>query len=338
MFKGIIFSLIAFAIVFLAFQQSSQASLLLDISSALIVIGTVVSLLFIAFGLGDMAEATGFVLGRDREIARGKYLKLSHIYSAVGDYALFCGLLGTNIGLVLMLQTMDDPSTIGPKMAMSLVTLLYGVIIKLLAVLAQRKLELCTVTEERYELKPRKQLSSYIIGGILFILIVVLGITQGGNIVSFIDPASIFMILGGSLSVTLLFVPGADIIDSFKAAFSSAGVSGGQAKKALGVFNQFNDAVVSLAIITVVAMPIALFATLGDPSTIGPKMAVMLISTHYAIIFLCLIRGLFCIVQRKLASLGEQIDERPVFTPNALILIGLAGFIEFIIIIVFVVL
>ena len=333
MLKGIIFSLIAFTIVFLGFLQTS---ILLNQLSTFIVIGTVVSLLFIAFSLGDMGEALGFVLGRDREIARGKYLKLSPLYSAVGDYGIYGGLLGNVIGLILMLQTMSDPSTIGPKMAASFVTLLYGVIVKLLAVLAQRKLELCTVTDESYELKPGKQLGSLIIGGILFFLIVILSITQGGSIVSFIDPTSIFMILGGSFFFALLFVPGADIIDSFRAVFSSAEVAGGQAKKALGVLTRFNDVVVSLVIITVVAMSSALFGTLNDPSTIGPKMAVGLISTLYGIIFICLIRGLFCIVQRRLSGLGEQIDERPVFTANAMILVGLGGSITFLTILVFV--
>ena len=331
MLKGIIFSLIAFTIVFLGFLQTS---ILLNQLSTFIVIGTVVSLLFIAFSLGDMGEALGFVLGRDREIARGKYLKLSPLYSAVGDYGIYGGLLGNVIGLILMLQTMSDPSTIGPKMAASFVTLLYGVIVKLLAVLAQRKLELCTVTDESYELKPRKQLGSLIIGGILFFLIVILSIAQGGSVVSFLDPASVFMILGGSFSFALLFVPGADIIDSFRAVFSSAEVAGGQAKKALGVLTRFNDVVVSLVIITVVAMSSALFSTMGDPSTIGPKMAVGLISTLYGIIFICLIRGLFCIVQRRLAGLGEQIYERPVFTANAMILVGLGGSIMFLVIIV----
>ena len=334
MFKGIIFFLIFCLIVVLAFLQTD---ILLSHVCGLFVIGTILSLLFIAFSLGDMGEAVGFVLGRNREIARGKYLKLSHLFSAVGDYGIYCGLLGTIIGLRLMLETMSDPSTIGPKISVSFVTLLYGIIIKLLAVLAQRKLELCTVTDESYEIKPRKQLRSFIIGSILFCLIVVLAIGRDGSIVTFFDAASLFMMLGGSLAVALLFVPGADIIDSFKAAFSSSEVTAGQAKNALGVFARFNDVVVSLAIITVVAMSIALFSTMGDPSTIGPKMAVILISTYYGIMFICFIRGLFCIVQRRLAGLGEQIDERPAFSVNTVILVGLAGFFMIVIILALVV-
>ena len=35
-------------------------------------------------------------------------------------------MIGTLIGLILMLQDMNDPSTIGPSMAVALITTLYG--------------------------------------------------------------------------------------------------------------------------------------------------------------------------------------------------------------------
>jgi chemotaxis protein MotA len=38
-------------------------------------------------------------------------------------------MIGTLIGLVQMLSTMDDPSTIGPSMAIALLTTLYGAMI-----------------------------------------------------------------------------------------------------------------------------------------------------------------------------------------------------------------
>lgn len=36
------------------------------------------------------------------------------------------GMIGTLIGLVIMLQNMDDPTTIGPKMAVAIITTFYG--------------------------------------------------------------------------------------------------------------------------------------------------------------------------------------------------------------------
>ena len=38
-------------------------------------------------------------------------------------------MIGTLIGLVQMLKTMDDPSTIGPAMAVALLTTFYGAVL-----------------------------------------------------------------------------------------------------------------------------------------------------------------------------------------------------------------
>ena len=55
--------------------------------------------------------------GKDNEIA------------VVGTMASLCpawGVLGTLVGLVLLLQNLDDPSAIGPAMAVALITTFYG--------------------------------------------------------------------------------------------------------------------------------------------------------------------------------------------------------------------
>ena len=51
------------------------------------------------------------------------------IFMAMGSYSPAMGMIGTLIGLVQMLQTMDDPSTIGPAMAIALLTTFYGSVI-----------------------------------------------------------------------------------------------------------------------------------------------------------------------------------------------------------------
>ena len=55
--------------------------------------------------------------GKDNEIA------------VIGTMASLCpawGMLGTLVGLVLLLQNLDDPSAIGPAMAVALITTFYG--------------------------------------------------------------------------------------------------------------------------------------------------------------------------------------------------------------------
>jgi chemotaxis protein MotA len=50
------------------------------------------------------------------------------ILESMGNYAPAFGMIGTLIGLILMLQSLDDPTTIGPKMSIALVTTFYGAV------------------------------------------------------------------------------------------------------------------------------------------------------------------------------------------------------------------
>jgi chemotaxis protein MotA len=61
------------------------------------------------------------------------YLESRHergaeLMSTLGAFAPALGMIGTVIGLVQMLQTMSDPSTIGPAMAVALITTFYGAV------------------------------------------------------------------------------------------------------------------------------------------------------------------------------------------------------------------
>lgn len=51
------------------------------------------------------------------------------IFKSLGDVAPAMGMIGTLIGLVQMLANMDEPKSIGPAMAVALLTTLYGAVI-----------------------------------------------------------------------------------------------------------------------------------------------------------------------------------------------------------------
>lgn len=53
----------------------------------------------------------------------------AEIFTTLGTFAPALGMIGTLIGLVQMLQTMEDPSTIGPAMAVALLTTFYGALL-----------------------------------------------------------------------------------------------------------------------------------------------------------------------------------------------------------------
>ncbi|MCG8532650.1 MAG: flagellar motor protein [Desulfovibrionales bacterium] len=64
----------------------------------------------------------------ESEIANveGRHSDGQDILKSLGEYAPALGMIGTVIGLVQMLQTMNDPSSIGPAMAVALITTFYG--------------------------------------------------------------------------------------------------------------------------------------------------------------------------------------------------------------------
>ncbi len=64
----------------------------------------------------------------EREVA---YVEERHdlgaeVFTALATFAPALGMIGTLIGLVQMLQSLDDPSKIGPAMAIALITTFYG--------------------------------------------------------------------------------------------------------------------------------------------------------------------------------------------------------------------
>ena len=51
------------------------------------------------------------------------------LFDNIGKYAPAFGMIGTLVGLVIMLQNMSDPNSIGPAMAVALLTTLYGALV-----------------------------------------------------------------------------------------------------------------------------------------------------------------------------------------------------------------
>jgi chemotaxis protein MotA len=51
------------------------------------------------------------------------------VFETMGNFAPAMGLIGTLIGLIQMLGSLDDPTTVGPAMAVALTTTLYGAVL-----------------------------------------------------------------------------------------------------------------------------------------------------------------------------------------------------------------
>lgn len=68
-------------------------------------------------------------LERERDLSMERLQEGQRVFKALGDSAPAFGMVGTLVGLVQMLATMDDPATIGPSMAIALLTTLYGAVV-----------------------------------------------------------------------------------------------------------------------------------------------------------------------------------------------------------------
>lgn len=66
------------------------------------------------------------ILDTEIDFVRDRHKLGAEIFTSMGTFAPAMGMIGTLIGLVQMLQSMDDPSTIGPAMAVALLTTFYG--------------------------------------------------------------------------------------------------------------------------------------------------------------------------------------------------------------------
>ncbi len=75
---------------------------------------------------GHDPDVVKTLLSKDMDKAIERHESGANIFSALGDVAPAMGMIGTLVGLVAMLSNMDDPKSIGPAMAVALLTTLYG--------------------------------------------------------------------------------------------------------------------------------------------------------------------------------------------------------------------
>lgn len=78
---------------------------------------------------GHDADVVRSMLQKDLAQTVTRHKLSQSIFRATADVAPAMGMIGTLIGLVQMLSSMDDPKSIGPAMAVALLTTLYGAII-----------------------------------------------------------------------------------------------------------------------------------------------------------------------------------------------------------------
>lgn len=99
---------------------------------------------------GHDADVVKTLLWKDLKQTVERHEGGAKIFSAMGEVAPAMGMIGTLVGLVAMLSNMDDPKSIGPAMAVALLTTLYGAMFaNMIAIPVADKLELRRAEEGR---------------------------------------------------------------------------------------------------------------------------------------------------------------------------------------------
>ena len=116
----------AMAAIFVGILGMNDAvGMFFDTLSLLFVVGLVIAGTVASFPGHRLLEA----LLPGRATTPDALARRAVVLHRMADLSVSAGIAGTIVGLVLMLRKMDDPSQIGPAMAIALLTLLYGVVL-----------------------------------------------------------------------------------------------------------------------------------------------------------------------------------------------------------------
>lgn len=75
---------------------------------------------------GHDAHVVEKQMTKDMKLSYERHKSGAKVFKSFGDVGPAMGMIGTLVGLVQMLANMDDPKSIGPSMAVALLTTLYG--------------------------------------------------------------------------------------------------------------------------------------------------------------------------------------------------------------------
>jgi chemotaxis protein MotA len=78
---------------------------------------------------GVKTDDIGDIMQKKMDLTKKNLETGSDVFRSMAAYAPAFGMIGTLIGLVQMLANLDDPSSIGPSMAVAMITTFYGAIL-----------------------------------------------------------------------------------------------------------------------------------------------------------------------------------------------------------------
>jgi flagellar motor component MotA len=125
---SIVLRLGALGLILFGMLIGGRQGIFFDMPSFVIFAGILTMSLVSWFKWADVRDAIRTGLGRE-PVNRGEVVRHVAVLRAARCVALGAGITGMFIGHVSILTNMDDPTSIGPAMAVSLLTSLYAVML-----------------------------------------------------------------------------------------------------------------------------------------------------------------------------------------------------------------
>ena len=102
----------------------------IDLPSLIIVVIPTLGLAIGNFSWKTYKKTWSIPFGNPENYEQSELIETHKCVNFMGNMFVIMGLIGSLIGVVLTLQTLDDPKMIGPAVAISIMTLFYSVMLK----------------------------------------------------------------------------------------------------------------------------------------------------------------------------------------------------------------
>jgi len=122
----VLFAILGASLLLAAMLLGGSLMAFINLPSILMVVGGLVCFSLAHHDAGSIKDAIAHALG-DEPISN--HQKDISVLATLRKTTYGSGVAGTLIGMIQMLQNLDDPSAIGPAMAVAMLTVLYSVLI-----------------------------------------------------------------------------------------------------------------------------------------------------------------------------------------------------------------
>ena len=141
-FMMFIFSVLLFlGFTYAAMLLAGGAIMYVDLASILLIFPPAIAFTYASTSVHEVKRAFVLLLGNDASQNVQVYKSSKRVFLVLGNSGVLLGIFMTLIGWVAMGSRMDDLTHFGPAFAVSVLTLIYGIALKMLCYVAEQKIQ-----------------------------------------------------------------------------------------------------------------------------------------------------------------------------------------------------